>query len=620
MRAPSSTAGRMRNEAAIPSPARFDGRNWPAMKRTGEVRQLPAPARAVVPALPPLRTVQNACYEALSLALKEGHVFAALTGPEGSGKTTVLEAVLADRRDRALRCIRISDPDKVPASLADQIEQVAYAEASKPENLERHIVLVVDDAQTASAELLTCLSRLAAMREPGRRVPQVLLVGRPELWNRLAEEAYEPLTRRLAIRAALPAAEDDHDPWAVVENDVTQTMTQLRAEAENMPMVLDPGETDYDHEAVYAPEYGFGAADAGSSAEHHELTDEEIPPPAYALFPDPTPMPTRPARRESRRRLVMPLVSLFVGLAAFAFALSFYDWPDTLDDMPWSNPKPVGPFSIPVSPQAQTFGVPLPPSSMMPGKTPAAPKKSAAAPVPAPVMAPAQTATATPATTPATPPITTPISTSISTPAAPSAAVAPIVVAPVAVAPPVVASAPAVHQPDATAAPARESRPAETAALAVSPVIVAPPPPVIRLVPAPSQPPASVVSPPTPAAAPPATASATPPAPAVVTAARVPVVEPTLSPVLLSLLLRRGDEQVAIGDISAARLLYERAAESGSGVAANQLGRTFDPAFLPPATEGTLANISRARFWYQRAAALGQSDAIARLKTLNQGR
>ena len=65
----------------------------------------------------------------------------------------MLEAVIADRRDRALRCIRITDPDKVPAALADQIEQVAYAEASKPENLERHIVLVVDDAHTASPEL-----------------------------------------------------------------------------------------------------------------------------------------------------------------------------------------------------------------------------------------------------------------------------------------------------------------------------------------------------------------------------------------------------------------------------------------------------------------------------------
>ena len=30
-----------------------------------------------------LRVAQNACYEALSLALKEGQVFAALTGPEG---------------------------------------------------------------------------------------------------------------------------------------------------------------------------------------------------------------------------------------------------------------------------------------------------------------------------------------------------------------------------------------------------------------------------------------------------------------------------------------------------------------------------------------------------------
>ena len=525
------------------------------MKRGSDIRQLSAPARATAPVLPTLRAVQNACYEALSLALKEGHVFAALTGPEGSGKTIVLEAVLADRRDRALRCIRISDPDKVPSALADHIEQVAYAEASKPENLERHIVLVVDDAHTASPELLTCLSRLAAMREPGRRVPQILLVGRPELWNRLADDGtYEPLARRVAIRATLPAAEDDSDPWAVVENDVTQTMTKLRAEAENLPMVLPPGEPEYetsDHEArgygrdaAFESEFGFGAT--GSKEAPAGLSEEEVPPPSvFALFPDPPPAPTRTNGCDSRRRLVMPLVSLFVGLAAFAFALSFYDWPDVFDDLPWSNSKPSTPFVMPRLPQAQSFGLPLPPdttAASKPGaKMPPLPAAAAVAPPPAPIPAP----------------IPTPIPAPVPPPA------------------PVAVQAPA---PTTSA-----------------PVAVEPPPPVASPVPV----------------APPVMAPV---------AARPVVAEPALPPALIALLLRRGDEQVAIGDISAARLLYERAAESGNAMAARQLARTYDPAFLPPATEGTLADPARAKSWYERAAALGNSDAATRLKTLNQGR
>ena len=88
----------------------------------------------------------------------------------------------------------------------------------------------------------------------------------------------------------------------------------------------------------------------------------------------------------------------------------------------------------------------------------------------------------------------------------------------------------------------------------------------------------------------------------------------------MSLLLRRGDEESAIGDISAARLLYERAAESGSALAARQMGRSYDPAFLPPAVANTLGDLGRAKQWYQRAASLGNADAATRLKALNQGR
>jgi TPR repeat protein len=88
----------------------------------------------------------------------------------------------------------------------------------------------------------------------------------------------------------------------------------------------------------------------------------------------------------------------------------------------------------------------------------------------------------------------------------------------------------------------------------------------------------------------------------------------------MSLLLRRGDEENAIGDISAARLLYERAAESGSALAARQMGRSYDPAFLPPAVASTLGDLGRAKQWYQRAASLGNAEAATRLKALNQGR
>ena len=498
-----------------------------------------------------LRVAQNACYEALSLALKEGQVFAALTGPERCGKTVVLDAVMADRKDRALRFIRIADPDKVPASLADQIEQVAYAEAGKPENRDRHVVLAVDDAHTASDELLQCLSRLAGMREPGRRIPQILLVGRPELWDRLALDAYEPLARRLAIRATLPAAEDDPDPWASVESDVAQTMAQLRAEAELVPMVRDTPDLAHDHRMHFEPEYGFSTGPTGHHGDDIGHEDEVPPPSMFALFADPPPKAGRSAARDTRRRLTMPLVSLFVGLAAFAFALSFYDWPDLLGDMPWADSKPATPFTLQRSPQSPSFGLPQPPSVQQNSKT---------APSP-----------------------------SVATTAAPTP------VQPIVAAPP--ARAPSTSAATMTAAPPSTETPTKT----IDPPVIAPKPAGLE-----------------PRSAPIVAEAGTPLAP---TRPRpLATTETALAPTVVSLLLKRGDEEFAIGDISAARLFYERAAEANSALAARQMARTFDSSFLPAAVDTALADSAKAREWYERAASLGNTEAAARLKTLGQGR
>jgi TPR repeat protein len=77
---------------------------------------------------------------------------------------------------------------------------------------------------------------------------------------------------------------------------------------------------------------------------------------------------------------------------------------------------------------------------------------------------------------------------------------------------------------------------------------------------------------------------------------------------------------LATGDISAARLLYEPAAEAGNGPAAAALGRTFDPAFLTSiGTIGIRPDPSAAAKWYRKAASLGEpgmEDAIKRLELL----
>jgi TPR repeat protein len=85
----------------------------------------------------------------------------------------------------------------------------------------------------------------------------------------------------------------------------------------------------------------------------------------------------------------------------------------------------------------------------------------------------------------------------------------------------------------------------------------------------------------------------------------------------LGLLLTRGDAMLALGDISAARLLYERAAALGSAGAAKALGNTYDAAFLASINaKGIVADEAAAVAWYRKAAALGDTEAIRQLARL----
>ena len=81
----------------------------------------------------------------------------------------------------------------------------------------------------------------------------------------------------------------------------------------------------------------------------------------------------------------------------------------------------------------------------------------------------------------------------------------------------------------------------------------------------------------------------------------------------------RGDEMLAIKDISAARKLYEHAANGGSARAATVLAKTYDSAFLSQlGAVGVRPDPALAEVRYRTAAALGDPDAEARLRTLSK--
>ncbi len=109
---------------------------------------------------------------------------------------------------------------------------------------------------------------------------------------------------------------------------------------------------------------------------------------------------------------------------------------------------------------------------------------------------------------------------------------------------------------------------------------------------------------------------------AVKAASIVPALLPDRAPdpasaALAETMVRRGDASLQYGDVSAARLLYERAASAGSARAATAMGKTFDATVLAGiGAVGLSPDPALAALWYRRGLSLGDEEARPRLQPL----
>ncbi|MGO8921039.1 MAG: hypothetical protein ACLQJR_34540 [Stellaceae bacterium] len=201
-------------------------------------------------------------------------------------------------------------------------------------------------------------------------------------------------------------------------------------------------------------------------------------------------------------------------------------------------------------------------------------------------------------------------------------------------------SVPAVAVPATSPAAAAVLQPSEASAAKPAPAAVAAPPESATAVPAASEPAAAPMVASDTAPAVPSAASETPPAPTVVseTAPAVPETQqaappaqsaalepsppaphpaPEISDAEATLMVRRGDQLLAVGDIVSARRFFERAALAGDAAAACGLAKSYDPLVLRQlGAVGLAGDAATALVWYRRAAAAGNAEAQARLERL----
>ncbi|MGI9431843.1 MAG: ExeA family protein [Myxococcota bacterium] len=158
--------------------------------------------------------------------------FVLLTGEVGTGKTTLLHALLA-QLDRKTLSAFIFNPRLEPLDffrmLFDEfgIEEKCATKAEYLLALNRFLIdrlekdlptlLIVDEAQNLSTEMLEEVRLLSNLETSTSKLIQIMLVGQPELWDKLCQPELRQLRQRIVLRHQLSPFEESETAEYVSE-------------------------------------------------------------------------------------------------------------------------------------------------------------------------------------------------------------------------------------------------------------------------------------------------------------------------------------------------------------------------------------------------------------------
>ena len=142
-----------------------------------------------------------------------------LTGDAGSGKTTLVRTAV-DRQESSVHCVHVHNPaltrgefvealawkfglsDRAASSKAVFLVELEALLAKRSRNDETTI-LIVDEAQSLSLELLEELRLLANIETHDEKLLSLVIVGQPELIGKLDRQEIRQLKQRIALRCEL---------------------------------------------------------------------------------------------------------------------------------------------------------------------------------------------------------------------------------------------------------------------------------------------------------------------------------------------------------------------------------------------------------------------------------
>jgi general secretion pathway protein A len=151
----------------------------------------------------------------LIYGIRERKGFVQLTGEVGAGKTTLCRAMmeqLGEAYTTALVLNPVLTPDQLVKAITmefglnlhelDRLETVAALNAFLLQQVEKgkETVLIIDEAQDLTNELLEQVRLLSNLETDDRKLLQVVLMGQPELRDRLNDFNLRQLRQRITVR------------------------------------------------------------------------------------------------------------------------------------------------------------------------------------------------------------------------------------------------------------------------------------------------------------------------------------------------------------------------------------------------------------------------------------
>ena len=163
--------------------------------------------------------------------IRERKGFIQLTGEVGAGKTTVCRALLAELGPSCKTAL-ILNPTMTSTQLfravlvelgikPRKVDKTAYLEQLNAYLLEQvavgnDVVLIIDEAQDLNNELLEQVRLLSNLETDQSKLLQIVLVGQPELREKLDERSLRQLRQRITVRFHLgPLSRDDTQRYIV---------------------------------------------------------------------------------------------------------------------------------------------------------------------------------------------------------------------------------------------------------------------------------------------------------------------------------------------------------------------------------------------------------------------